>query len=152
VETSLGIVVYVFKEVTGLVHGIFKTLARYAIPLFKQGAKIVGKRALKAATEVGQDVLQGRNVRESAKTHGKTLPNKKQRPYYSYIRQGAEAREGKANVYSNLSATKRLKLRSHIAVPRRTKWITEDGSNHDDESSHVDESDSNTFQASDDIY
>jgi hypothetical protein len=33
--------------------GIFKSLVRYAIPLFKQDAKIVGKRALQAATEVG---------------------------------------------------------------------------------------------------
>ena len=48
------------------IGGIFKSLARCAIPLFKQGAKVVGKRALKAATEVGQDVLQGKNVRESA--------------------------------------------------------------------------------------
>jgi hypothetical protein len=31
---------------------------------------------------------------------------------------------------SNLSTTKRLKLCSHIADPRRTKWITEDESNH----------------------
>ena len=52
------------------IGGIFKSLARYAIPLFKQGAKVVGKRALQAATEVGQDVLQGKNVRESVKTHG----------------------------------------------------------------------------------
>ena len=49
---------------------IFKSLARYAIALFKQGAKVVGKRALQAATEVGQDVLQGKNVRESVETHG----------------------------------------------------------------------------------
>ena len=40
------------------IGGIFKGLARYAIPLFKQGAKVAGKRALQAATEVGQDVLQ----------------------------------------------------------------------------------------------
>jgi hypothetical protein len=46
---------------------IFKRLARYAIPLFKQGAKVVGKRALQAATEVGQDVIQGENVKESFK-------------------------------------------------------------------------------------
>jgi hypothetical protein len=39
---------------------IFKSFARYAIPLFKQGAKVVGKRALQAATEVGQDVIQGK--------------------------------------------------------------------------------------------
>jgi hypothetical protein len=37
------------------IGGIFKSLAKYAIPLFKQGAKVVGKRALQAATEVGQD-------------------------------------------------------------------------------------------------
>ena len=49
----------------------YGSLARYAIPLFKQGAKVVGKRALQAATEVGQDVIQGRNVKESFKSRGK---------------------------------------------------------------------------------
>ena len=39
------------------IGGIFKSLARYAIPLFKQGAKVVCKRALQTATEVGQDAL-----------------------------------------------------------------------------------------------
>ena len=53
------------------IGGIFKSLARIAIPLFKQGAKAVGKRALQAATEVGQDVLEGKNVIESAKSRGK---------------------------------------------------------------------------------
>ena len=52
------------------IGGIFKSLARYAIPLFKQGAKVVGKRALQAATEVGQDVLHGKDGKESVKTHG----------------------------------------------------------------------------------
>jgi hypothetical protein len=42
------------------IGGIFKSLARYAIPLFKKGAKVVGKRALQTATEVGQDVIQGK--------------------------------------------------------------------------------------------
>ena len=53
------------------IGGIFKSLARYAIPLFKQGVKVVGKRALKAAAEVRQDVLQGKNVKESFKLRGK---------------------------------------------------------------------------------
>ena len=53
------------------IGSIFKSLARYAIPLFKQGAKVVGKRALQAATEVGQDVLQGKNVKEAFKSRGK---------------------------------------------------------------------------------
>ena len=42
------------------IGGIFKSLARISIPLFKRGAKAVGKRALQAATEVGQDVLEGK--------------------------------------------------------------------------------------------
>ena len=46
------------------IGGIFKSFARYAIPPFKQGAEVVGKRALEAAAEVGQDVLQGKNVKE----------------------------------------------------------------------------------------
>ena len=50
------------------IGGIFKRLARIAIPLFKRGAKAVGKRALQAATEVGQDVLEGKDVIESAKS------------------------------------------------------------------------------------
>ena len=33
------------------IGGIFKSLARYAIPLFKQGAKVVGKRALQDSRE-----------------------------------------------------------------------------------------------------
>ena len=52
------------------IGGIFRSLARFAIPLFKQGARTVGKRALQAATEVGQDVLEGRNVSESMKARG----------------------------------------------------------------------------------
>ena len=44
------------------IGAIFKSLARYAIPLFKQGANVAGKRALQAATEVGQDILQGKNA------------------------------------------------------------------------------------------
>ena len=49
---------------------IFKRLARIAIPLFKRGAKAVGKRALKAATEIDQDVLEGKDVIKSAKLRG----------------------------------------------------------------------------------
>jgi hypothetical protein len=50
----------------------FQEPSKYAIPLFKQSAKVVGKSALQAAAEVGQqDVLQGKNVKESFKSRGK---------------------------------------------------------------------------------
>jgi hypothetical protein len=100
------------------IGSIFKSLARYAIPLFKQGAKVVGKRALQAATEVGQDVLRGKNVRESAKTHGreviKMFAEQGAKALLHQAGRGSKRRQGQR---SNLSATKRLKICSHIAVP-----------------------------------
>ena len=93
------------------IGGIFKSLARYAIPLFKQGAKVVGKRALQAATEVGQDVLQGKNVRESVKTHGgdvvKDFAEQGAKALLHQAGRGSKRRQGQR---SNLSTTKRLKL------------------------------------------
>jgi hypothetical protein len=135
------------------IGGIFKSLARYAIPLLKQGAKVVGKRALQAATEVGQDVLQGKNVKVYVKTHGgdvvKDFAEQGAKVLLQQAGRGSKRRQGQR---SNLSTTKKLKLCSHITVPRHTKWITEDESSHDDESSYDEESDSETPQESDDIY
>ena len=50
------------------IGGIFKSLARFAIPLFKKSAKAVGKRALQAVMEIGQDVLEGKSITKSAKS------------------------------------------------------------------------------------
>jgi hypothetical protein len=134
------------------IGGIFKSLARYAIPLFKQSAKFVGKRALQAAIEVGQDVLRGKNVRESVKTHGgDVVKDFAEQGAKALLQQAGRGSKRKQGQRSNLSTTKRLKLCSHISVPRHIKRITEDGSSHD-ESSHDDESDSETSQTSDDIY
>ena len=131
------------------IGGIFKSLARYAIPLFKQGAKVVGKRALQAATEVGQDVLQGKNVRESVKTHGgKVVKDFAEQGARTLLRQTGHGRKRRRSQRSNLSSVKKQKLEA----PRLTKWITDDESSHDDESSYDDESDSETSQTSDDIY
>ena len=121
------------------IGGIFKSLARYAIPLFKQGAKVVGKRALQAATEVGQDTLQGKNVRESVKTHGcDVVKDFAEQGARALLRQTGHGRKRRRSQRSNLSSVKKQKLEA--------KWITED------ESSYDDESDSETSQTSDDIY
>ena len=48
---------------------------RIAIPSFKRSAKAVGKRELKAATKVGQDVLEEKNVIKSTKSRGKQAVN-----------------------------------------------------------------------------
>ena len=69
VEISWGSVVVVFKK--GMALGVcLKVLLELLFLLFKRGAKAVGKRALKAATEVGQDVLEGKDVLKSLKSRG----------------------------------------------------------------------------------
>ena len=131
------------------IGGIFKSLARYAIPPFKQGAKVVGKIALQAATEVGQDVLQGKNVRESVKTHGgKVVKDFAEQGARTLQRQTGHGRKRRRSQHSNLSSVKKQKLEAS----RLTKWITDDESSHDDESSYDDESDGETSQTRDDIY
>jgi hypothetical protein len=125
------------------IGGILKSLARYAIPLFKQGAKVVRKRALQAATEVGQDILQGKNVRESVKTHGGDVAKDfAEQGARTLLHQTGHGRKRRRSQRSNLSSVTKQKLEA----PRPTKWIT------DDESSYDYESDSETSQTSDDIY
>jgi hypothetical protein len=57
------------------ISGIFKSLARYAIPILKKTAKAVGRRALKVGAQVAQDVADGENVVVSTKTRGKQAVN-----------------------------------------------------------------------------
>jgi hypothetical protein len=87
--------------------GIFNSLARYAIPLFKQDAKVVGKRALQAATAVGQDVLRGKNVRESVKTHGGEVVNDfAEKGARTVLRQTGHESKRRLSQCSNLSSVK----------------------------------------------
>jgi hypothetical protein len=97
------------------IGGIFKSLARYAIPLFKQGAKIVGKRALQAATEVGQDVLQGKNVGESVKTHGGEIVK-------DFAEQGARTLLRQTGHGSK----RRRSQRSNLSSVKKQNWKTQD--------------------------
>ena len=94
------------------IGGIFKSLAKYAIPLFKQGAKVAGKRALQAATKVGQDVLQGKNVRESVKTHrGKVIKDFVEQGARTLLRQTGHGSKRRRSQRSNL-----------IQQPRSKNW------------------------------
>ena len=55
-------------------HGLgslFRGLAKMAIPLLKKGAKRLGKEALSTGLAIGSDVMQGKNVKQAAKTRGR---------------------------------------------------------------------------------
>ena len=52
------------------IGNFFKSIARFAIPLVKRGAQAFGRRALGAAVDVGHDILEGKNVKQSIKSRG----------------------------------------------------------------------------------
>jgi hypothetical protein len=70
-----------------------------------------GKRALQAATEIGQDALQGKNVRESVETHGgKVVKDFAEQSVFFCVKRGMDAREGEVNaVIYHLSRSKNWK-------------------------------------------
>lgn len=47
--------------------GLFRSLFRAAVPLFKSGAKAVGKQMLRSGASLVNDIAQGVNPREAAK-------------------------------------------------------------------------------------
>ena len=128
------------------IGGIFKSLSRIAIPLFKQGAKAVGKRALKAATDVGQDVLEGKNVLKSLKSRGgDAVKELAQQGAKTLVHQTGRGRKRKRDQRSNLAFTKRPKLCSELYYVS-DRWITNDDSSDDEKS------DSEISQTYDDRY
>ena len=116
------------------IGGMFKSLARIVIPLLKRGAKAVGKRALKAATEVGQNVLEGKSVLKSLKSRGSdAIKEFAQQGAKTLVHQTGRERQRKRGQRSNLAFTKRPKLCSELYyVPDR--WITNDDSSDDEKS------------------
>ena len=127
------------------IGGIFRSLARFAMLLLKKSAESLGKRALKAATEVGKDVLGGKSFKESTKARGrqvfKDLANQGANALLHQAGRGKKRRLGEHN---NLSCIKRRKL-LYVPVDQKSrKWITEAESSYG--------SDIETSQQSDDSY
>ena len=52
------------------IGNFFKSIACFAILLVKRGAQAIGRRALEAAVDVGHDILEGKNVKQSIKSRG----------------------------------------------------------------------------------
>jgi hypothetical protein len=69
----------VYKCHSGL-GSIFGGLFKAAMPLLKKGAKTLGREALKTGLNIGGDVVQGRNIKQAAKSRlkstGQNLPQK----------------------------------------------------------------------------
>ena len=107
------------------IGGIFKSLARFAMPLFKKSAKAVGKRALQAATEIGQDVLEGESITKSAKSRGKQAVGDLGKAAVNKAMTGRGRRKGTKRAATTKTAicpqTKKLKT-SNKLDNHKPKW------------------------------
>ena len=115
--------------------GLLKGLFRAAVPLFKQGAKAVGRTALKTGARVASDVLQGQDIKSSLKTRGsqaqRELQKKAKKKIVKMIGGGKKKMKKSVKKTSkrriNHTATKRMKgavLKKSVRFPNTAKGLT----------------------------
>ena len=87
--------------------GLFRTLARKAMPLIKSGAKALGNIALKSGTDFVGDVLAGRNVKEAAKARTVEAANVAKRKAVNKLRSQTGSGKRKRSRSAKRTAKKR---------------------------------------------
>ena len=100
---------------------LFGSLAHAVIPVFKQGAKPIGKAAVKTGFNIAKDVLSGQNIKTAAKKRaqetGAHLVNKAVRSIQSRItpQTGAGIKRKGAQTTVTSSQIKRARTSPQIA-------------------------------------
>ena len=95
--------------------GLFRNIARVAMPLVKDGAKALGKIALNSGTNFLCDVIQGKNAKEAAKSRfhqAKSVAGQKAVNKLKTLTQTGSGRRGMTN-----PRKKRLKKRKASTKP-----------------------------------
>lgn len=79
--------------------GLFRSLFRAAVPLFKSGAKAVGKQLFHTGVDVLKDLSQGNDIKEAAKRRlkeaGRNLTDKASKKVKSMIGSGRRNKKRK---------------------------------------------------------
>ncbi|GBN18930.1 hypothetical protein AVEN_190190-1 [Araneus ventricosus] len=101
----------------GGVGGLFRSFFRSAIPLFKSGAKAIGKQILKSGLDVMSDISRGDKPKQAAqrrfKEAGKILTDK-------------AASKVKTMIGSGKRNKKRRRPQKRISIPKAKKVRTRD--------------------------
>jgi len=102
------------------IGGLFRSLFRVAIPLFKSGAKAIGKQMLKSGVDLVNDVAQGVDVQTAAKQRlkeaGKVLANKATTKVRTMIGSGKKNKKRKQSKRGIISrSAKKHKVRDIFA-------------------------------------
>ena len=104
--------------------GLFKSLARAAMPMVKSGAKALGKIALNTGANLLGDAVSGKNLKEAAKARGKEAANvAKNRAVnrlqtYAQTGSGRKRRRRKTTVKSR-TTTKRSRSKKRTVKKRK---------------------------------
>ena len=69
-------------------------LFRFVLPVAKKVGKAVGKQALTSGADILDDVVKGRNIKESAKEHGRVALGNLSNKAGNYMRQKGRGRLG----------------------------------------------------------
>lgn len=72
------------------IGSILKSLWRIASPMIKTGAKSLGKTAINVASNIAQDVIEGKDIKDSAKKHISGVINKIPAPSIQPVSQKPE--------------------------------------------------------------
>jgi hypothetical protein len=84
----------IFRTLFNYIMPIFKT---HALPVLKQGAKIVGSEAIKTASNIANDAIRGRNIHEASREHLKEAVNSLSAQAQSNLQSGSGSRKRKYN-------------------------------------------------------
>jgi hypothetical protein len=89
--------------------GMFKSMFKYLIPLFrthalpviKKGAEIVGTEAVKAASNIATDTIKGRNIRDAFQEHSTSAIDNLSNQAQAKLQSGSGRKRKRSSFKSN---------------------------------------------------
>lgn len=98
--------------------GVFKSMFKYLIPLFrthalpvlKKGAEVVGTEAIKAASNIATDTIKGRNIKDAFQDHSSSAIENLSNQAQAKLQSGSgRKRKAKSKILMNKKQKKSLK-------------------------------------------
>ena len=102
----------------GLLRGLFRT----AVPLLKQGAKAVGKTALKTGAQIASDVLQGGDIKSSVRNRtSQARQNLRKKAKQKALRMIGGGRKSKGKIIKKKRKIAKNRRKTYNAATNRMK-------------------------------
>ena len=79
------------------IGGVFRSLVRMLTPMVSKGAKAIGKQALKSGVAATADIIEGKNVAQTLKEHGRKGASKLVKKAGRQVNKGKKGRKQKGS-------------------------------------------------------